>query len=613
MDGESEVGMADLKERPGVSGAEEQGVGYGVRLAEEGEGHWLAGLLAAGMSLAVHALFIWAASRVDFGMLARSPYDRPERRFAAVQVEHVDMHGDTRQVLDVLRGMEVTGRDAAAELTEALEALQLPLEAASVEPPPVRMPEAELDLSMLQSAEPPPLEAEWQPRQEILAIETIAVSGEPLPLPRRTIPAIARVPDAPDIAVSVSADRVPLLSDSSRVPVVVPGPVQIASGSLPAPEPSALIQELPAEVTARPAGDRELFEEAPDAVTDVESIERVLQAQVQTFIPPGGRYGYFRLTVERVGPDVLPVRAKDVLLVQDTSSTIAERRLHFSRQAMLDALDQLGPEDRFNVATFVERTTFCFTEWAANTAENRAKAQAFIRAMTAEGNTDFLRSMRDILALETDPERPAVAVLITDGLMHSGVTDSSEIISAFTRENTGRFSIYTIGVADFANTYLLDMLSYSNMGASYYVRSGRWDIPEVILGLLRSVRRPVLSGLRFRCAVDMGVEGFPMQPGNLYLDRPLVLYGRYPAESESLVFQAIGHAGAKRSDMVYSLPLGPGARTQDASIRDGWSLRKIYQLIEVYTQTRDRAHLREMQRLSRSYGQPIPYRGAIGF
>ncbi len=604
--------MADLNERPRSHRPDEEAVGYGVQMVEEAEGHWAAGLIAAGISLAVHAFFVWAASQVDFRMLTRSPYDRPERRFATVQVEHVDVGGEARQILDVLRGLDA-GRDATAELADALSALQLPLEAASVEPPAVRMPEAELDLSMLQAADPPPLETEWQPRQEILAIETIAVAGDPLPLPRRVIPDIARIPDAPDIALSVDVDRIPLLQEGSGTPVAVPGPVQIASDSLPEPAPSALTQDAPTEVTARPAGDRELFEETPDVVTDVESIERVLQAQVQTFVPAGGRYGYFRLTVERAGPELLPVRAKDILLVQDTSATIAERRLHFSRQAMLDALDLLGPEDRFNVATFVERTTFCFPDWAENTEENRSKARAFIQDMVVEGNTDFLRSMRDILAFETDPDRPVLAVLITDGLMHSGVTDSSEIIGAFTRENAGRFSIYTVGVADFANTYLLDMLSYSNMGGSYYVRSGRWDIPEVILGLLRSVRRPVLSGLRFRFATDAGVEGFPVQPGNLYLDRPLVLYGRYPADTETLVFQAIGHAGARRSDMVFSLPMGTETRTQDASIRDGWSLRKIYQLIGIYTQTRDRGHLRELQRISRSYGQPIPYRGAIGF
>ncbi len=613
MGRESEVDMATMTDGPDMRLAEadraalRQRGKYGFE-----DAHWVAGFVAAAISLAVHVLIAWGASWVDFSGIAPGGDRRADPQWSEpMQVESVDPTGAEAQVLDVLQTLDVG--EAQGTAAEALDELERSPDAASVEPPAITMPEVELDLETMQAMEPPALDEMWQPRQEILAIETEAVAGEPLDISPRRIPAIARVPDAPDLVFPVDVED--MTNETSRAlfgGVAVGQDDALGTQSVPQPEPSALLEGTAKATGETTFGEDPVAEEAED-VTDVTNIEHVLQTQVETFEPEGSAYGYFRVRVQRAGKELLPVRPKDVLLVQDTSSTIAERRLRFSRRAMLEGIELLASEDRFNVATFVGQTRFCFPGWARNTPENRAKARAFIEAMEAEGNTDFLRSMRDLLTLPVAAGRPALALVITDGIMHSGETDSSEVIGAFTRENDGRLSIYTVGVADYANAYLLDMLSYSNMGGSYYVRAGRWDIPETILGVLRSVQRPVLSGLRFRFATDSGIEGFPIRPGNLYLDRPLTLYGRYPAGLDTLTFQAIGRAGDEQSDMMYTLPLGPETRSRNAQIRDAWSLRKIYHLIGVYTKDRDREALQEMRRISREYDQPIPYRRAFWF
>ncbi len=572
-------------------------------------GQWLLAILAALASVVIHAGVAWIASRVDFSHVMSAPHDLPTRRFEAMVIDQVELPEDRPPILESVQALQpTTGVDMGLPISR----LQVPPDAAAIEPPAMRSPEVEPDLAALAKVASTPLAIPWQPRQEIAAIETKIVHGPDTSLPRRTIPMIERVPDAPDIVLPIATADMPAFTDGiSRLHA--PAVSGIPEGMGPLPPPSAMLTEATGVGTLEGEAVADLFIEDPDAITDADPIERTLVAEVETFRLPGESHGYFRLTIDRVGADVLPVMPKDVLFVQDTSATIAERRLHFCREGFRRGFAYVGPQDRFNVATFIDRTTYAFSEWVYRGTETDAAARQYFASMEIGGNTDFLAAMRDILALDTDPDRPVIVIVATDGLMHSGVTDNTEVIAQFTRDNAGRMSIFSFGVAAHANMYLLEMLSRFNMGDATYVRTGRWDIPEVLEDVIRSVSRPVLADLRVQFGVETAVEGFPRRPGNLYLDRPLVVYGRYPLREERLVFHAAGRAGAQRHDMVFDLAYPvKGAGEGDGSIRDGWSQQKMYSLIAQYTATRDRSYLRQMSRVARQYGQPVPFRTFLG-
>jgi Mg-chelatase subunit ChlD len=458
----------------------------------------------------------------------------------------------------------------------------------------------------------PPGDA-WMPRQELLAIETVAVGAELLGLERRVIPDIERVPAAPDIVLPGSPEMAKI-AGTGAFPVPVPSASRSMREAIGEPSPAAVTEQAP--VVARGERDRERFEETPDQITDIEPVERVLTARVETFADRRDRdYAYFRLVIERAGSEALPVRPKDVLLVQDASASMAEQRLYFCREAMRRALALIGPADRFNVASFSDRTKFCFPNWVTKTPETLAQAEAFINAMVSEGNTDLFASMQDLLTLERQPGRPVVAFVLTDGLVNKGLTDSTEIIGAFTRQNQGKLSIFTMGVSAQANRYLIDLLSYCNGGSTEVIESGRWDIPVAAERVMQGLQRPVLSDLTLRFGADSTMEVYPQRLGNLYLDRPLVLFGRYRRAESKLVFQAIGQAGATRSDMIFDLPLNTvaeGITSGDAAIRETWAQQKIYHLLGEYARRQDREILRDLRQTGRDYGVTIPYRRLLG-
>ena len=168
--------------------------------------------------------------------------------------------------------------------------------------------------------------------------------------------------------------------------------------------------------------------------------------------------------------------------------------------------------------------------------------------------------------------------------------------------------MFAIGTCQTANAYLLDLLSYGNRGDATIVESGRWDIPAVMESKMREVSRPVLSDVGCRFSGDAGIEVYPVQSSNLYLDRGLVLYGRYPVTAANLVFQAVGQAGDVRCDMIFQVNLREARKSDDKAIRLNWASQKIYNLISRYARQRDPAVLDEMVETSDGYRVRIPYR-----
>jgi hypothetical protein len=579
--------------------------------------HVVAAIVAAALSLSFHggAVYLVSQVRIEPTQVARtSPATRrkfpPFRLDEAAPVDRVTQD----RVLDALRAET---RNSDVPLPRVVETVAATPDEAAMEPPALTDGDILGGNTALAPADAIPERSVWQPRQAILAIEEHAIGDAIAPPERRVVSTAQRVARAPDVPLPLTDELLLQLTPPAGLVSgagVAPPRAAIAASAAAddVPPPAAVVPEPIIEAVA-PGGQAELFEETREDVTSVKPIERMLTARVATYTSMRDfRYGYFRIEVERVGEEALPVLPKDILLVQDCSASMAEQRLQFCRQALRQCLDRIGPADRFNIVSFKAQTTFCFADWQSPNATTLTNAVRFIDGMQAGGNTDIYAAMKDLLSVKRERGRPVVALVVTDGLANTGLTDNSDIIGSFTKVNDGRISVFAMGTVTGANEYLLDLLTYSNRGASLVVSGGRWAIPEALTGIMDSVRRPVLGNVQLRFAQDTECEVYPVQTSNLYLDRPLVLYGRYRKGMESIVFQAIGEAGAASCDMVFNLPLeGEGVVGGERDIREMWARQKIYHLIARYTRSFNKAVLDELRATARAYKQDIPYRNKL--
>lgn len=506
------------------------------------------------------------------------------------------------------------GTAMAGEIGSELTTVKRPLDEAAVEPRPVGA--GILIGEQRALAEPVPVDRPlWEPRQEVLSISRQIALDESASRPRRYIQAIPRNAEGAGIAAPASRDALEQGLKATGAYFLVDDPSQFAWGrnvpaGLGAGGTAAREVEPPKKLFEEP---KKLSDQAEQKrVTILKALEKYLKADVYVYhSPEDPLYDYCRLEIKRRTAELLPVLAKDLLLVQDGSASITEQKLRFCREGMLKALELLGPGDRFNVVEFRDSASRCFDTWAQVDPENLRKAREFIGRMESSGNTDIFDSLEDMLSDPRKPGRPVILMMVSDGVATAGMTDHAMIIEAFSQANRGAVSVFTLGTYPGVNTYLLDLLSYRNRGDTFVVKTGRWDIPAMLESRVREVSRPVLSDVRFRFAGQTYCEAYPILTANLYLDRPLVLYGRYPRNAKKLVFQATGRADNILCDMVFEIdPEQAFSGTLD--IRTAWAWQRAYFLIGEHNRTKQPGILTELKTLGKTFGIKIPYRDEMG-
>ncbi len=95
-------------------------------------------------------------------------------------------------------------------------------------------------------------------------------------------------------------------------------------------------------------------------------------------------------------------------------------------------------------------------------------------------------------------------------------------------------------------------------------------------------RRPVLSDLTYQFSGVDAASVYPATLTHLYLDRPLTLYARVPADMAPTAFQIIGRSGGQQRDMVFPLALSKTEPGTD-EIRSQWVRHRLYEWIGRYT------------------------------
>lgn len=449
--------------------------------------------------------------------------------------------------------------------------------------------------------EPRPI---WDPREEILQIDRKIIDDQVSALPRRYTEAIertVRVPDVTlpqeepsDLTAALGGKGEPGIESVSRA---VEWPDGWGASLMGALEPQSDFLPEAVALTERP----------DPTLVILPSVEQYLALDIQAFRAENeGDAVYFRIEIMRHGEESLPILPKDVLLLQDCSESITPAKLAECKRGLRRWLDWIGPQDRFQLIGFSDHIERCFAEsWQSMNPLNRQQALEFIDSLRATGNTDVYGSLAAAAALPRDPNRPFLVVLITDGRPTTGVTGSSDIIERFSAENNGRLSMFSVGAGRRVNRFLLDLLSYRNRGDSLVVPDESL-LASAMERWANETHRPVLSDLRYRFTGIDEKDVYPRALTPLFLDRPLLLYGRTEHPNAQAAFQIVGRNGEAERDLVFPLDLSK-ARSGGEELRLRWAWHRVYYLIGEHTRTEDASLVPVIRETAARYGLVVPY------
>lgn len=398
------------------------------------------------------------------------------------------------------------------------------------------------------------------------------------------------------IEASLEPVRVPVSAPPERREPVQPASQEEPLSPLDASEELPNLLQLERERVKSP-----LAGSSPVDSGKYEFMDDMVNVTLEKYIPQNEPYGYFRLCISPKSDATLQILPKDITFVIDASSSITQRKLDNTLAAVRAALQQLRPEDRFNLIVFRDNPSLFQPEPIPATPENKAAASNFLKNIQSRGQTNVYEGIRPVLDMPRRSGIPSIVIISSDGRPTTGMVDARNVITALTEENRFQNSIFAFGGGNTVNRYLLDLLAYRNKGESYVAPSIE-QMQSDFQKFLQRLSDPLLVD----CTVDFGrlnpEEIFPKEIPDFYRGQAVTIYGRFdPKKEREFAIRLVGKAGNRQKEIVFREDL-TRASSGDDRIARTWAFRRIYHLIDEmcrYGETPER--LNEIRTLSRKY------------
>src|SRR5262245_25285373 len=243
----------------------------------------------------------------------------------------------------------------------------------------------------------------------------------------------------------------------------------------------------------------------------------------------GAHGGFFTLMLqppERVtAADVTP---KELVFVLDTSGSMEGFPIEKAKETMKLALDNLYPDDTFNLITFSGDTHILFPQPVPATQENLHRAQVFLASRQGSGGTEMMKAIRAALDPSDTQDHVRIVCFMTDGY----VGDDMEIISEVQKHPNAR--VFSFGIGSSVNRFLLDKMAEQGRGEVEYV-SLQDDGSAAARRFHERVRNPLLTDIEIDWAGLPVADVYPKRLPDLFSVKPLILTGRYTGAARGMI------------------------------------------------------------------------------
>ena len=325
--------------------------------------------------------------------------------------------------------------------------------------------------------------------------------------------------------------------------------------------------------------------------------------------------GHFMLLVspdvwDATDDEVLP---KDVVFVFDSSGSMRGAKMEQAQAAVKYCVENLNPEDRFEVIRFSTEAEPVFEELTKATKANREKALKFIKSVRAIGGTAIQEALN--MAVETAAEsakegRPSQIIFMTDGKPTLGATREEVILKSVEKamgETEKDVRIFCFGIGTNINTHLLDLVTEKTRAVSQYVLPDE-DIEEKVSRFYAKISDPILTDLKIKIdGADWVRNRYPNDLPDLFRGDQLVVLGRYQSDQAKGKITLTGHMKGEKKTFKYDVRLGSDD-DENSFIAHLWATRRVgYLLDKVRLEGESEELKEEIAQLARKFGIVTPY------
>jgi len=232
---------------------------------------------------------------------------------------------------------------------------------------------------------------------------------------------------------------------------------------------------------------------------------------------------------------------REVIFVIDNSGSMSGESIAQAKESLALAISKLGADDRFNVIRFDDTMTDYFGGLVGATPDNREKAIAYVRGLTADGGTEMLPALEDALRNQGSVANGALrqVVFLTDG----AIGNEQQLFMEITN-NRSDARVFTVGIGSAPNSYF--MTKAAELGRGTFTHIGSTDQVASRMGeLFAKLQNPAMTDI---AATFDGVQASDITPNpmpDLYTGEPVALTAELPTDKPAGKLQITGKTGAQ--------------------------------------------------------------------
>ncbi len=287
-----------------------------------------------------------------------------------------------------------------------------------------------------------------------------------------------------------------------------------------------------------------------------------------------GEDGYFYLTLTSGKEQEKTGLGMDYVFVLDISGSMGnDRKLVISKNLVGAFIDELSPNDKFEVMTFNIKPDTLFGKLKPGTDEIKNQAKTYLDSKKARGGTTLAPAMTTAYQYG-NPDRTLNVVLLSDGMTEQAERATLLNLIRSRPENT---RVFCIGIGNEVNKRLLEQLAEDSGGLAAFISRGD-NFKRQAKAFRRKLMRPVATDLEIEFS---GVKIYDVEPArlpNLYYGSQVRVWGRYSGSGQGTITLK-GVIEGKEFASSFKL-MFPGTDNENPEIERMWAWKRIDGLLK---------------------------------
>jgi Ca-activated chloride channel family protein len=257
---------------------------------------------------------------------------------------------------------------------------------------------------------------------------------------------------------------------------------------------------------------------------------------------------------------------RDMIFIIDTSGSMHGVSIAQARRAVLQAIDGLNANDRFNVIEFNSGMRPLFGASVIADGANISRAKDFVRGLQANGGTHMRPALEFALNSTVSETHLRQIVFMTDG----SVGNEEELYSLIERQ-LGSARLFTVGIGSAPNSWFMRKSAELGRG-TFVIISALHEVREKMDRLFEKLEYPQVTNINVNWPGGTLIESYPAVVPDLYLGEPVTIKAKSSGEfapGDRVTISGDSASGAWTRD----LPLAN--KDDDPGIGALWARAKI--------------------------------------